>query len=192
MRKFLFKSLCLLVAITAAFFWFQSDSGILSASSALGMDDTSGWLTSHSQDSKAFDVLESINNGMLRVEMPWNEVEPSPGAYVWSYQTASGYMDYDQLFTRLEKRGIQPVVVLSGGPVFLSNLYPQQPVSSESLLENWQNYVRAAVQQFGSKVNYWQIGGVINEPAYWGSLFFPSSGAEAQADADIEHAEKRL
>ncbi len=186
MRTFLFKTFCLLIAITAVFAWLQSGGNMLAGSSVLGMDDSGGWLASHSQDSKAFDLLESIETGMLRVELPWNEVELSPGAFVWSYQNESGYMDYDQLFARLEKRGIQPLVVLSGGPAFLSHLYPQQPVSSQSLLENWQNYVSAAVNQFGDQVDYWQLGGVINDPSYWGSLLFPAADADPQADADLE------
>ena len=186
MRKFLFKILCLAAAITAAFFWFKSDGGILADTSPLGMDDSSGWLTGHSQDSKSFDVLETIHSGMLRVEMPWNKVEPSAGAFVWSFQSDTGYVDYKAIFSRLEKCGIQPVVILDGGPVYLSTLYPQQPASTESLLENWQNYVSAAVQQFGSQVDYWQIGGVINDPSYWGSLLYPlDEGAQAEADLEL-------
>ncbi len=185
MRKFLFKTLCLVVAVSALFIWFRSDAAVLAGSTALGLDDSSAWLTANSQDSKAFDVLESMNVSMLRVELPWNEVELSPGAFVWSYQTDSGYIDYDQLFKRLERRGIRPVVVLSGGPVYLSHLYPQQPVSRESLLENWQNYVRAAVQQFGDKVDYWQIGTTLNDLETWGQVVFPGA-SKPESEPDIE------
>ena len=186
MRKFMFKTLCLLLAAGGLFFWFRSDASVLAASSALGMDDNSGWLASNSQDSKAFDVLESINTNMLRVDMPWNEIERSSGAFSWSYQTDTGYVDYDQLFARLEKRGIQPVVVLSGGPVYLSHLYPQQPVSSESLLESWKNYVRAVVQQYGNQVDYWQIGSGLNEMESWGALLFPAATTDPVAEPDAE------
>lgn len=186
MRKFLFKTLCLLLAAVALFAWFRSDASVLAASSALGMDDSNGWLASNSQDSKAFDILETMNVNMLRVDMPWNEIERSPGVYIWSYQNDSGYMDYDQLFTRLEKRGIQPVVVLSGGPAYLSHLYPQQPVSSESLLENWKNYVRAVVQQYGDQVDYWQIGEALNDTGAWGRVMFPAATTDPQADPDVE------
>ncbi len=186
MRKFLFKTVCLLLAAGALFMWFRSDASVLAGSSALGLDDSDGWLTGNSQDSKAFDVLEAMNTSMLRVELPWNEVELSPGAFAWAYQSESGYMDFDQLFSRLEKRGIQPIVVLSGGPVFTSSLYPQQPVSSDTLLENWKNYVRAAVQQFGSQVDYWQIGSAINDPQSWGQVVFPtSSDAPAVPDPEL-------
>jgi hypothetical protein len=192
MRNFFFKLLCLTVAVILGFAWLQSDSGILSGSSSLGMDDSTNWLAGNNQDSKAFDVLETINVKMLRVEMPWNKVELTPGAYAWAYQDPSGYMDYDQLFTRLEKRGIQPVVILTGGPVYLNSLYPQQPVSSESLLKDWQGFVSAAVQEYGDRVDYWQIGGVINDPAYWGSLLFPTAGASTQTNADFDLYAKML
>jgi len=186
MRKFMFKTLCLLLAAGGLFIWFRSDASVLAASSALGMDDSSGWLASNSQDSKAFDVLESNNTNMLRVDMPWNQIERSSGAFSWSYQTDTGYVDFDQLFARLEKRGIQPVVVLSGGPVYLSHLYPQQPVSSKNLLESWKNYVRAVVQQYGDQVDYWQIGSGLNDMESWGALLFPAATTVPQADPDID------
>jgi hypothetical protein len=184
MRKFIFKTVCLLLAAASGIAWFRSDGGGFTGSSAFGMDDSSGWLASNSQDSKAFDVLETINVNMLRVELPWNETELSSGAYIWSYQNESGYMDFNQLFSRLEKRNIQPIAVLSGGPAYLSHLYPQQPVSSESLLENWKNYVRAVVQQFGDQVDYWQIGSAINDSGAWGQVLFPAATTDPQADPD--------
>ena len=185
MRKFLFKTLCLVLVIAALLIWFRSDATVLASNTALGIDDTGAWLASNSQNSKAFDVLESMNTSMLRVELPWNEVEMSPGAFIWSYQSDSGYMDYDQLFQRLERRNIRPVVVLSGGPSYMSHLYPQQSVSRESMLENWQNYVRAAVQQFGSQVDYWQIGSAINDAHSWGQVMFPGA-TDPEVELDVE------
>ena len=113
---------------------------------------------------------------MLQVALPWNIVEISPGAFTWVIDRQEGYTDFSLLFKRLVKRGVKPVVVLSG-PQYLSHLYPQQPVHRDQLLANWENYIRAAVQQFGSNVNHWQIGGVINDPAQWGTVLFP--GAES-------------
>jgi hypothetical protein len=175
MHKFIFKISSLGLAIAALFAWLGSDSGLSAGNSVLGMDDSSAWVAANSQDVKAFDLLETLNAGLLRVEIPWNEVEISPGAFTWSYQSETGYVDYSQLFSRLEKRGIEPVVVLSGGPAYLSSLYPDQPVLRESLLENYKNYVRAVVQQFGDQVDYWQIGDGINDPLEWGQVLFPGT-----------------
>lgn len=185
MRKFLSKILLLTAVLAALFIWFRSDAAVLAGSTALGIDDSSSWLASNSQDSKAFDLLESMNVNMLRVELPWNEAELSPGVFIWSYQNESGYMDYDQLFQCLERRGIRPVVVLSGGPSYMNHLYPQQPVSRESLLENWQNYVQAAVQQFGDQVDYWQIGTAVNDAEEWGKVMFPGAFSP-KTDPDTE------
>ena len=174
MHKFLLKTFATLLAAGGLFTWFRTDASVLAGAAALGMDDSSSWLASNSQDPKPFDLLEAVDTGMLRVDLPWNEVETSPGAFVWAYKSSAGYKDFTQLFARLDKRGIKPVLVLSGGPSFLNNLYPQQPVVREEFLAAWENYVRAAVQKFGTSVNFWQIGTDINDPAGWGKVIFPS------------------
>ncbi len=183
MRNLMFKLFLVVLAITGAFLWVRSDASVGMHANSLGLDDSGSWLAANSQNSRAFDVLEAANVKLLRVRMPWNEVELSPGAYAWAYQTDTGYVDYEQLFKRLEKRGIRPVVVLGGGPVYLSHLYPQQPVSREALLENWNNFVRAAVERFGKDVDQWQVGDGLNDPQAWGKVLFPLA-EDAQAAPD--------
>ena len=175
MHKFLFKTFATMLAAGGLFTWFRTDASVLAGASALGMDDSSSWLASNSQDPKPFDLLEAVDAGMLRVDLPWEEVGTAPGAFAWAYKSSEGYKDFAQLFARLEKRGIKPVLVLSGGPSFLNNLYPQQPVAREEFLAAWDNYVRAAVQQFGDSVDFWQIGADINDPAGWGKVIFPTA-----------------
>jgi hypothetical protein len=181
MKKFLIKTLILLLAAGALFFWLRADASVLAGASALGMDDSSGWLALNSQDPAPFNLLESARSGFVRVELPFSEVSPAPGAYVWAYQGGSGYKDYNQLFEKLDRRGIQPVVVLSGGPAFANHLYPQQPVHRDELLDAWANYLRAAVQQFGSQVDHWQVGSLINDPASWGKVVFPGADSPVTA-----------
>lgn len=175
MHRFLFKTFATLLAAGGLFTWFRTDASVLAGASAMGMDDSSAWLASNSQDPKPFNLLESLDAGMLRVDLPWNEVGTAPGAFGWAYKSGEGYKDFAQLFARLNKRGIKPVLVLSGGPSFLNSLYPQQPVVREEFLAAWENYVRAAVQQFGGDVNFWQIGANINDPDEWGKLIFPTA-----------------
>ena len=175
MRKFLTKTLILLLAAGGLFLWLRSDASVLAGASALGMDDSANWLAAGSQDPAPFNLLESAQAGYVRVDLPFNKVAPAPGTFVWAYQDGSGYVDFGQLFDKLDRRGIQPVVVLSGGPVFANHLYPQQPVLHDELLDDWTNYVRAAVQQLGSQVDYWQVGGLINDPEDWGLVVFPAA-----------------
>lgn len=181
MRKFLIKTLVLLMAAGGSFFWLRSDASVLAGAAAFGMDDVSGFLAANSQDPAVFNLLESAQTGYVRVELPFNEVSPASGSYVWAYQGKNGYLDFNQLFEKLDRRGIHPVVILSGGPAFANHLYPQQPVFRDELLDAWTNYLRAAVQQFGGRVDYWQVGGLINDPQDWGTVVFP--GAEAPISA---------
>ncbi len=175
MQKFILKTIAILLAAAALFAWFRTDASVLAGASALGMDDSSGWIAVNSQNPEVMDTLEAAQVSMLQVALPWGAVELSPGAYAWSVNQDDGYTDFNLLFNRLVKHGVKPVVVLSGGPVYLSHLYPQQPVYRDQLLANWENYVRAAVQQFGNNVDHWQVGGVINNPAQWGMVTFPSA-----------------
>ena len=186
MRNFILKITVILLAAAALFVWFRTDANVLAGASALGMDDSSGWIAVNSQNPEVMDTLEAAQVSMLQVTLPWDSVELSPGTYAWAVERQDGYTDFNLLFNRLAKHGVKPVVVLSGGPVYLSHLYPQQPVYRDQLLESWENYVRAAVQQFGRNVDHWQIGGVINDPMEWGLVTFP--GAEspsAPPDPDL-------
>ena len=177
MRKFLLKTFATLLAAGGLFTWFRADASVLAGAAALGMDDSSAWLAANSQDHKSFDLLEAVDAGLLRIDLPWNEVGSAPGVFAWAYKSSNGYKDFAQLFSRLDKRGIKAVLVLNGGPAFLNSLYPQQPVAREEFLAAWENYVRAAVQQFGKQVDFWQVGADINDPAAWGKVIFPSTDA---------------
>ncbi|MDO9546964.1 MAG: hypothetical protein Q7J07_09500 [Pelolinea sp.] len=186
MRKFFIKILIILLTAGALFVWFCTDARVLAGANALGMDDSSDWIAVTSQNPDVMDTLEAAQVSMLQVTLPWGEIELSPGAYAWAIDRDGGYTDFNALFSRLTKRGVEPVVVLSGGPTYLSNLYPQQPVYRDQFLVNWENYVRAAVQQFGDEVDYWQIGGVINDPTQWGKVVFPGAVTPSAApDPDL-------
>lgn len=181
MRKFLIKTLILLLAASGIFLWLRADASVLAGTTALGLDDSSGFLAANSQDPAPFNLLEASRTGYARVDLPFNEVSITPGTFVWAYQSDVGYKDYQQLFSRLDKRGIRPVVVLSGGPVYANHLYPQQPVFRDDFLDAWASYLRAAVQQFGGLVDYWQVGNLINDPAAWGLVVFPGASAPLAA-----------
>lgn len=177
MRKFMIKTLLILLAASGLFIWLRSDASVLAGATALGLDDTDNWLAAQSQDPKPFNLLEAAGTTMLRIRLPFNEISYAPGSFVWSYQSEAGYVDYSQLFKRLERRGIHPVVVLAGGPAYANHLYPQQPIYREELLESWGSYVRAVVEQFGGQVDYWQIGGMLNDPTEWGRVLFPAANS---------------
>jgi len=57
MRKFLVKTFALLLIICGALFWLRSDAFVLAGTAALGLDDETGWLPSHSQDPALMDMV---------------------------------------------------------------------------------------------------------------------------------------
>ena len=177
MRKFLVKIGLVLIAAAGLFIWFQGDASVLAGAHPLGMDDSSGWLAANSHNPVVMDTLEAANTGVLRIEIPWSMVEKSPGAFSWQFESENGTVNLVQLFSRLQRRGIEPVAVLSGGPIYLSHLYPQQPIYREQLLESLERFAGAAADQFGSDVRYWQIGTAINDAEAWGMVQFPLADA---------------
>jgi len=185
MRKFLIRTLLLVLAVGGAFMWLCSDASVLAGATALGLDDDVGGLTANAHNPLIFNTMEAMGAGMLRVSLPFDHVVQAPGVYVWSWQDENGYRDYGLLFERLERSGIRPLVVLEGGPAYANHLYPQQPVFREALLESWADFVRTAVERYSSKVDFWQIGGNINDPSAWGWVLFPAA-VSPQAPPDPE------
>ena len=175
MRKLLIKVLLIALALGGLFVWLRSDASVLAGSTALGMDDIEGYLPAAAQNPAPFNLLEAANVDMVRVALPFNQVATAPGAFTWEFQSDAGHVDYGLLFDRLVRRGIKPIVVLSGGPSFANHLYPQQPVFQDDLLIQWEGFIRAAVQEFGDQVHYWQIGSKINDPMEWGQVLFPNA-----------------
>ncbi len=189
MRNLLIKIGLILSAVAGLFIWFRSDASVAAGSHPLGMDDSSGWLAANSHNPAVLDTLEAANTGVLRIEIPWNMVEKSPGAFVWQFESDNGTVNLIQLFSRLRRHGIEPVAVLSGGPIYLSHLYPQQPIYREQLLESLERFAAAAAEQFGSDVRYWQIGSEINEAETWGRLQFPLADAPLAVPDAILYSE---
>ncbi len=183
MQKFFIKIGLIFSAAMGLFIWFRSDASVLAGAHPLGLDDASGWVTANSQNPAVLDTLEGANAGMLRVEIPWEMVEKSPGAFSWTYEDEYGVVDLENVFSRLQRRGVKPVAVLSGGPAYLSHLYPQQPVYQEQLLESLRRFAEAAAEYFGDDVDYWQIGTMVNDPNAWGKVLFPLADAP-QANPD--------
>ena len=95
-----------ITAIGGLFFWFRTDTAVLAGANALGLDDSSGWIAANSQMPEVMETLEAANVGMLRVELPWQAVELSPGAFSWTVEGEQGTTDFPALFNRLERHGV--------------------------------------------------------------------------------------
>jgi hypothetical protein len=120
------------------------------------------------------DELDKMGVKLIKVIIPWNKVELSPGIFSWSYTIDGVHHDLNYLLREVDKRSIKVVAVLSGGPIYLDNQTTDQPVNPESLLESWRRYVQAIVNAFGEQIQYWQIGEKINTAEGWGKVLFPA------------------
>jgi hypothetical protein len=131
----------------------------------------------------ALDELTKLNVRWVRVEFPWEQIEPSPNAYQWTFNTASTSRDLDALLNQAKQRNLNVVAVLDGGPAYLPHQMPNSPVNSDDLLARWRLYVQAVVKRYGSQIHVWQIGNDVNTPQGWGSVVFPTA-SDASAAPD--------
>jgi len=123
----------------------------------------------------ALDELSKLNVRWVRVEFPWNEIEPSPDVYQWTFTTDSTFRDLDALVSQAQQRGLNVVAVLDGGPVYLTHQMPNSPVSSDDLVTRWRLYVQTVVKRYGNQIHFWQIGNDVNTYQGWGSVVFPTA-----------------
>ena len=79
MKKFLFKLGLVAIAAAVAFIWLRGDVSALTGAKPLGLDDSSGWIAANSHNPDVLDTLEAAQTGTLRVVIPWEKVEKSPG-----------------------------------------------------------------------------------------------------------------
>ncbi len=123
----------------------------------------------------AYQQLQDMNIHWIREEIPWREVEQTPGQFQWYYSNGSTYRDFHFMLEEAEKHDLEVVAVLSTGPAYLPHVYPDQTVDADLLVENWENYVQAVVDRFGDKIDYWEISPQANRAETWGKVMFPTN-----------------
>ncbi|NTV37151.1 MAG: hypothetical protein HGA53_09370, partial [Anaerolineaceae bacterium] len=156
-----------------------------SATSAGRIDGIGLGVPSNSKP-EALDQVMEMGINQVRVEIPWQQVEPEEGDFRWSYGSEEKPTDLDALIKDLDKSGAQVVAVLSGGPAYLEHSWPDQPVDAAELIGRWKVFVQEVVKRYGNRVDVWQIGLEPNRPSKWGKVLFPtSSKASANPNAEL-------
>jgi hypothetical protein len=100
-------------------------------------------------------AIQQSGAKVVRIELNWALIETSQDVYDWS-----SVMPLDLFFTSAQSRGIKSVAVVTGFPVYLSA--PGFTLDQQTVGLRWEKFIRAAVDHFGDKVNYWEIGDQIN------------------------------
>lgn len=122
----------------------------------------------------SYDSLSNMNIHWVREEFPWSEIEQSPGEYNWSYTKGDKFVDFDSMLALASRSKIKVLAVLDGGPLYLTQVFPDQPVDADLLIQHWTMYVQAVVDRYGSQIDYWEIGNEMNSPVEWGKVMFPT------------------
>jgi hypothetical protein len=125
----------------------------------------------------AYETLEDMGVRWNREDIPWAEVEPTPGTFRWAYEFGDYPRDFDLALTEMQRYNIEMIALLDYGPGYLSEPTPEQ------LVAHWENYVQAVVDEFGDRVDYWEIGNEMNSREFWGKVIYPQQpGAQAEPD----------
>ena len=112
---------------------------------------------------KDYDEMANLGVHWAREEIPWVEVEPSPGNFQWVYNPGR---NFPELFNYADEKGIKILAVLDYGPNGLG-----VPISEE-ILRRWETYVQAVVDEFGETIDYWEIENEMNSSFFWGKVVY--------------------
>lgn len=146
---------------------------------AFGLGDSPHLSEGAASSAPLAQTITSLGAGWVREELPWNLVEPQPGAYRWAFQANGREIDFDRALAAYNQQGVSVLLVLSGGPVYLQT-NSGQAVAADAMLAQWKAFVQAAVDRYGSMVDAWQIGDSPNSATGWGRVIYP---ADPQATA---------
>jgi hypothetical protein len=100
----------------------------------------------------------------VREVIDWSQIETSSGIYDWNT-----WRPLDAIFTAEKASGFEIIAVFDGAPSYLASS------DSTVLLVAWANFVQAAVNHFGDRVDVWEIGSRVNSNTGMSSFLLPAS-----------------
>jgi Beta-galactosidase len=94
------------------------------------------------------DLMHHAHVGSARIILSWPDIQPQEnGSFDWS--------GADQKIGSLASRGIPVVPVFQGSPPYVASNPNTPPVHSKSARSEWKRFLRAAVNRYRPKGNYW-------------------------------------
>lgn len=110
-----------------------------------------------------------------RLGASWSSIEKEKGKYDWE--------STDKAFDVAIRHGITPFVTIGGGNRLYSQLTtyddprlaeiygqsPEPPTKNSFALEAFLNFVRATVDRYKDKIDYWEVWNEPNHRNYWGT-----------------------
>ena len=137
--------------------------------------------------SKAVQIARESGVKWARVQSGWQRAEQTPGVYNFDW--------LDEIVDGLLEAGIQPWISFSfGNKLYMPGAEALPPHGNyffsptrfgSTGIQGWQNYCRAMVKHFGSRVTHWEVW---NEPNA-GFLRKPNTGKEIKPEPPEVYAE---
>lgn len=111
-----------------------------------------------------------------RLGASWPAIESQKGVYDWT--------ETDKAFDVALKNGITPFVTIGGGNKLYSKLTtydnpveaeiygykPEPPIKDPVAMEAYLKFVRATIERYKDKIDYWEVWNEPNHRNYWGGL----------------------
>lgn len=126
------------------------------------------------------DLQQSLGVQWIREEFPWGEIEEKEGKFRFNYFFGDLARDFNWMLSSAAERNIKVVALLVYGPP--PGL--REP-TEDQLLEYWREYVGAVVSQYGSQIDYWEIGNEMNSRKFWGKVVLPNSEKEVPPNPQL-------
>ena len=133
----------------------------------LHMDVT--WYGDSSLRAKSILSAKSVGATVSRNSFLWHLIEPTKGVYDWRIP--------DSVVDGLLKAGIEPLLCIYGSPAWANgvststkNYHLYVPTNQEQFefwVKNYENFVKAAVTRYKTRVKKWEVWNEQNECCFW-------------------------
>jgi hypothetical protein len=141
---------------------------------------------SHWNESSKYAALRAAGVQMIRVDLIWDEVEPTQGSFDWP--------KLDAALAEAAKQNIKVLAVLGYTPSWARSGDTHNHAPLESFEDAWANYVQKTVSRYATQVAAWEIW---NEPDHdnflklgagtWAKNRYPNESAVQQKRLEYKH-----
>lgn len=108
-----------------------------------------GVATATAMGEKDFERLARANIRTVRIPIYWPAISKGPGKYDW--------LNFDGSVIHAAAAGVRIVPTLLGAPSFVSDRPLRPPLDNATEQEEWQDFVRSAVQRYGPGGEFWDF-----------------------------------
>jgi hypothetical protein len=132
-----------------------------------GIHDDVTYNSDNTMTTAILDAEQGIHASVVRETLRWNVVEATKGVFDWSKP--------DFVVDQALARNMQVYFIVRDAPKWASGssdpkVVPSDATAFTTFVTRYKTFLKAAVQRYGSKVNYWEIWSEPNEDHYWQPL----------------------